>query len=697
MRLLKALEFLFLSFLVGFLTSDNISDIPREEQGTMLVQKIEPEASSPREDLFPSSLQPITAECAEDEMMIRVHRDLFQTGHFIQAKDLSIGPQACHYSVVNESATLIIFKVELHECFQNLQVFDFVLYNVSLYYKPDSASNLTTVKSAEEFPITCHYPWKNNASSSAMQTTGVPFTSAMYEEGKQYFSLHDWQAEKDSTVYFLGEDLHIQADIRKGNHLPLRLFIDTCMVTSKPDGDSDPQYKILDFHGCLIERNSHDVGPSFISPRLRLETLQFTIPASQIARDERSLIYMACHLKVTAAAQEPDFLNKACSFNRERKIWLPIEGSMEICNCCETKDCGSPGKHTSSDTSNLHVPNQRKQMSSAVVDISEGEMEADLMVGPVLIRKAAGNHERDQVGIEEEILAEDKEANKVLDMESDDESDEIYSGGGDLNIETSPLEVIVVTSQDEVLDMGSDDESDEIYSGSGDLNIETSPVEMTTITAQDEVLDMESDDESDEIYSGGGDLNIETSPLEVTTVISQVLDIESDDESDEIYSGGGDLNIETSPLEVTMVTSQDEVLDMGSDDESDEIYSGGGDLNIETSPVEMTTITPQDKMLDMESDDESDEIYSGGGDLNIETSPLEVTTVISQDEVVDMGFNDKSDQIYSGDGDLNIETSPVEVTTMTPQGNAPVKGTILGQILTTATGILIFFFFSSIA
>ncbi|KAM3821047.1 zona pellucida sperm-binding protein 3-like [Vipera latastei] len=323
MRLLKAIEFLFLSFLVGLLTSDNISDIAREEQGTTLVKKVEPEASSPTEDLFPSSLQPITVQCVEDEMMIQVHGDLFQTGHFIQAKDLSIGPQACHYSVANESATLIIFKVELHECLQNVQVLDFVLYNVSLYYKPDSASNLATVKSVEEFPITCHYPWKNNASSNAIQTSGVPFTSAMFEEGKQYFSLRlmtdDWQAEKDSTAYFLGEDLHVQADIRKGSHLPLRLFIDTCMVTSKPDGDSDPQYKILDFHGCLIERDSHDVGPSFISPRLQLETLQFTIPASQIARDERSLIYIACHLKVTAAAQEPDFLNKACSFNRERK------------------------------------------------------------------------------------------------------------------------------------------------------------------------------------------------------------------------------------------------------------------------------------------------------------------------------------------------------------------------------------------
>ncbi|KAK9396463.1 hypothetical protein NXF25_019824 [Crotalus adamanteus] len=469
-------------------TSSGGAEANRRCNGTATQSRGTAQARKGGQEDYGCSLQPITAECAEDEMMIQVHRDLFQTGHFIQAKDLSIRPQACHYSVANESATLIIFKVELHECFQNLQVFDFVLYNVSLYYKPDSASNLTTVKSAEEFPITCHYPWKNNVSSSAMQTIGVPFTSAMFEEGKQYFSLRlmtdDWQAEKDSTVYFLDEDLHVQADIRKGNHLPLRLFIDTCMVTSKPDGDSDPQYKILDFHGCLIERNSHDVGPSFISPRLRLETLQFTIPASQIARDERSLIYMACHLKVTAAAQEPDFLNKACSFNRERKIWLPIEGSVEICNCCETRGCGSPGKHTSSDTSSLHAPNQRKQMSSAVIDISEGEMEADLMVGPVLIRKAAENHERDQVGIEEEILAEDQEASEFPVIEADAN----YEVGREFIVRADKeIHWILLpnkTMKDEVLNMGSNNESDEIYSGSGGLKIEISPVKIITMSLQ---------------------------------------------------------------------------------------------------------------------------------------------------------------------------------------------------------------------
>uniref|UniRef100_A0A8C6Y983 Zona pellucida sperm-binding protein 3 n=1 Tax=Naja naja TaxID=35670 RepID=A0A8C6Y983_NAJNA len=364
-----------------------------ESPVTTLVQNPESEVSSSREDLFPNSWQPIAVQCGEDEMMIQVHRDLFQTGHFIQAKDLSIGPQSCHYFIVNESATLIVFKVELHECIQNLQV---ILHNIDTECWAD-VFMLSYLFNAEKFPVTCHYSWKNDASSNAIQTTGVLFTSAMSEKGKQYFPLRlmtdDWQAGKNSAIYLLDDDLLVQADIRKGDHLPLHLFINTCMAISKAFGDTALQYNILDFHGdqhsekCLMGLTLK-LRPSFIIPRTWLETLQFTIPASQIAREE-NCIYIACHLKVTAAAQEADFLNKACLFNRERNHnWLPIEGSMEICNCCETGDCGSPGKHKSNDR----------------------EMEADLVVGPVLIQKAAGNRERDQIGVEEEMLAEGQEA-----------------------------------------------------------------------------------------------------------------------------------------------------------------------------------------------------------------------------------------------------------------------------------------------
>ncbi|CAM4621114.1 unnamed protein product, partial [Lepidochelys olivacea] len=41
-------------------------------------------------------------------------------------------------------------------------------------------------------------------------------------------------------------------------------------------------------------------------------------------------------LKVTAAEQAPDPWNKTCSFNKAGNIWLPVEGTRDICSCCET-------------------------------------------------------------------------------------------------------------------------------------------------------------------------------------------------------------------------------------------------------------------------------------------------------------------------------------------------------------------------
>ncbi|CAM4525931.1 unnamed protein product [Lepidochelys kempii] len=63
----------------------------------------------------------------------------------------------------------------------------------------------------------------------------------------------------------------------------------------------------------------------------------------RFAGDASNLIYITCHLKVTAAEQAPDALNKACSFKKADNIWSPVEGTRQICSCCETGKCGLVG------------------------------------------------------------------------------------------------------------------------------------------------------------------------------------------------------------------------------------------------------------------------------------------------------------------------------------------------------------------
>uniref|UniRef100_A0A8C0J0V4 ZP-C domain-containing protein n=1 Tax=Chelonoidis abingdonii TaxID=106734 RepID=A0A8C0J0V4_CHEAB len=113
----------------------------------------------------------------------------------------------------------------------------------------------------------------------------------------------DWAADRTST------------DISTGSHVVLRHFTDSCVAMLIPQSDSTLQY-VINFNGYLVDGRSDDTSSTFLSPWPQQDTLQFTV-------DIFRFIYITCHMKVTAADQAPDSLNKACYFNK-------------ICSCCET-------------------------------------------------------------------------------------------------------------------------------------------------------------------------------------------------------------------------------------------------------------------------------------------------------------------------------------------------------------------------
>uniref|UniRef100_A0A8C3F6F9 Zona pellucida sperm-binding protein 3 n=1 Tax=Chrysemys picta bellii TaxID=8478 RepID=A0A8C3F6F9_CHRPI len=297
-----------------------------------------------------SPLQPVTVQCEEAQMVITVHRDLFGTGRLIKAADLSLGLAACRYTSLNAAENTVTFEAGLHECGSTLQMTsDSLVYSTSLNYNPTPASNPVILRTNPVvIPIECHYPRKDNVSSKAIKPTWVPFSSTLSAEERLGFSLRlmndDWSAERPSNGFQLGEVMHIQADVSTGNHVALRLFVDSCVATLTPDRDSSPHYAVIDFNGCLVDGRSDDTTSAFISPRPRQDTLQFMVDVFRFAGDARNLIYITCHLKVTAAEQAPDPLNKACSFNKAGNIWSPVEGTRDICRCCETGNCGLAGQ-----------------------------------------------------------------------------------------------------------------------------------------------------------------------------------------------------------------------------------------------------------------------------------------------------------------------------------------------------------------
>ncbi|XP_039193748.1 POM121 and ZP3 fusion protein-like [Crotalus tigris] len=83
---------------------------------------------------------------------------------------------------------------------------------------------------------------------------------------------------------------------------------------------------------CLLDGRIDGVSSAFLAPRLRPETLRFTVDAFRFTEEaqklvcpavedglggggQRAPIYITCRLKVTPGEQPPDALNKACSFD----------------------------------------------------------------------------------------------------------------------------------------------------------------------------------------------------------------------------------------------------------------------------------------------------------------------------------------------------------------------------------------------
>ncbi|XP_030313077.1 zona pellucida sperm-binding protein 3 isoform X3 [Calypte anna] len=264
---------------------------------------------------------------------------------------------------------------------------DALVYSTSLNYKPALAGSPVIIRtSPATVPIECHYPRRDNVSSNGVKPTWVPFTSTLSSEEKLPFSLHlmnDWSAERGSAVFQLGEVLHFQAGVSLENHVPLRLFVDSCVASPAPGRSSAPHYTFIDSSGCLVDGQLDDATSTFISPRPRQDVLQFAVDVFRFAGDSSNLIYITCHLKVSLAAQAPDPLNKACSFHKASNLWAPVEGTQDICSCCEMRSCALAGS-----SSRLQVPSQRQGERARRELPSKRDPlvgEGDVVVGPLLI------------------------------------------------------------------------------------------------------------------------------------------------------------------------------------------------------------------------------------------------------------------------------------------------------------------------
>ncbi|GAA6228474.1 zona pellucida sperm-binding protein 3-like [Lates japonicus] len=320
------------------------------------------------EQRVPVPADSVAVRCGEAEVTVEVKQNFLGNGQLIRPSDLTLGGCAA----LDAADHILQFQTELQGCGSTMTMTKKALiYSFSLLYSPTPIGNTFILKTnPAEVVIECHYRRRHYVSSNAVRPTWKQFASVAPAEQQLRFSLRlmteDWQSQRPSSVYFLSDVMHIEAAVLRGHHVPLRVYVDSCVATASPDPSSQPRYSFISNHGCLTDAKLTG-AKSYFMQRSQEDKLHLMLKAFRFHQDHRNSLYITCHLKATTVSVPVNSQHKACSFLTEADRWVASGGDNEVCSCCETS-CGE----------------QRWKRSLAAAD-ADLQWEGTAALGPILL------------------------------------------------------------------------------------------------------------------------------------------------------------------------------------------------------------------------------------------------------------------------------------------------------------------------
>ncbi|CAL8289051.1 unnamed protein product [Lota lota] len=350
---------------------DNRNQVVSKPTDKLRDQLLNGQALVKFEPHVPLSAQSVVVRCAEKEVTAEVKRNFLGNGQRVTPSDLKLGGCAA----VDVTAEILLFRSELHNCGSTkMMTEESLLYSFSLVYVPTAIGTTSIIKTnAAQVEIQCHYPRKLLVSSDGVRPSWTRHASIALAEQKLHFSLRlmteDWQHERPSGPYLLGDAVRIEATVQRAHHVPLRVYVDHCLVTLEPHADAQPSYHFISNHGCLTDAKVTG-GRSFFKGRSREEMLQFQLQTFRFPQDPRATMFITCYLRATTVPMATDAEHKACSYLTEAKRWVASGGNNQVCSCCETT-CSTQ---------------KRSRRSSQSLD-ADSEWEGKAALGPILVQE----------------------------------------------------------------------------------------------------------------------------------------------------------------------------------------------------------------------------------------------------------------------------------------------------------------------
>ncbi|XP_048020804.1 zona pellucida sperm-binding protein 3b [Megalobrama amblycephala] len=293
----------------------------------------------------------VSVYCHQEAIEVVINADLLASGLPVYGEELRLGPESLPSKVSPASCGAVqtgqsdftIFAY-FKECGTKLSVTeDSLVYSNVLVYSPLPSPDGVLHQDGAVIPVQCQFRRWYNVDSVVVAPTWIPFAATVRSFDYLDFSLRlmsdDWQYERGSNVYFLGDAIHLQASVTLANHLPLVLYIDWCVATPTSNMEtSDVKYSFVDYRGCLADSRGLYSHSKFLQ-RSQGNKLNLLLDAFRFHKLTSNLVYITCYLKAIPAAYSGSAQNRACSFIDGR--WQSVDGNDEVCNSCEPSKQGA--------------------------------------------------------------------------------------------------------------------------------------------------------------------------------------------------------------------------------------------------------------------------------------------------------------------------------------------------------------------
>ncbi|XP_029293276.1 zona pellucida sperm-binding protein 3-like isoform X2 [Cottoperca gobio] len=341
---MEALYFWFI-LLVGLCISLSSAFPPKYDTQNALFERPELTGTSKKSEQqkdpaeVREQVNTVRVTCHPGSFEIIIKADLFGVGAPVNSDEIRLGVEKNEYcSATASSGDEYTIIVGLVDCGTTHWITkDSLIYTNLLVYTPVASTDGVVRMDDAVIPIECHYKRKYSLSSSSLTPTWIPFMATQVSVEILDFNLRimtsDWIYERGSNVFHLGEPISIEASVRVGHHMGLRVFLSSCVATLNPDIYSVPRYVFIE-NGCLVDSQLPGSRSQFL-PRTQNEKLDLTIDAFRFHNEDQVELYITCHMNAVPM-NDPESLNKACTFVNGR--WRSADGNDYLCVQCQRQN-----------------------------------------------------------------------------------------------------------------------------------------------------------------------------------------------------------------------------------------------------------------------------------------------------------------------------------------------------------------------